>query len=411
MSYEPSHRRPPRQERWPNATPGEGWPAYQQGDGERSWASEDAFAGGRNGYATPSGGYGDASGGYGAASNGYASAGNGHGDVWGGRTATAEYGYGRAPARYDEPASGYWADGNGYGATTTAHPAAHPAAGDGYADGFDGATDGYAADGYTGGYADGYGQPDTGYGQPDTGYGQPDTGYGQPADGYVQTQDYYQDSQSWDGYAQPGNEFTVPADYQEQDQYPALEPGTSSVLVAPDTLGEWWRRPEAGTDRNLGRGLVVGAVMGILAAAVAIGVATFAAAFVRPQASPASVVGSIFIDRIPATLKHSVTAHFGAHDRTVLLLGMYVAIGLIAMVLGCMARRNPSVGVAGIAAFGLLGAFIVVTRPESRASDVIPSAIGAVAGVMALLWLARASAPVAVASLRPAYNGGRRRTR
>jgi hypothetical protein len=123
------------------------------------------------------------------------------------------------------------------------------------------------------------------------------------------------------------------------------------------------------------------------------------------------VVGSIFIDRIPAALKHSVMAHFGAHDRTVLLLGMYVAVGLIAIVIGCMARRNPSVGVAGIAAFGLLGAFIVVTRPESRASDVIPSAIGAVAGVMALLWLARASAPVAVASLRPAYNGGRRRTR
>ena len=367
MSYEPSHRKPPRQERWPNATPGEGWPAYQQGDGERSWASEDALAGSRNGYATASGGYGDAS--------------NGHGDARGGRTATAEYGYGRAPARYDEPTSGYRPGGNGYGATTTAYPAA----GDGYADGFDGATDGYTADGYTGGYADGYG----------------------PA------RDYYQDSQSWDGYAQPGNEFTAPAGYQEQDEYPALEPGTSSVLVAPDTLGEWWRRPEAGTDRNLGRGLMVGAVMGILAAAVAIGVATFAAAFVRPQASPASVVGSIFVDRMPATLKHSVMAHFGAHERTVLLLGMYVAIGLIAMVLGCMARRNPSVGVTGIAAFGLLGAFIVVTRPESRASDVIPSAIGAVAGVMALLWLARASAPAAVAaaSRRPSYGGGRRRTR
>ena len=396
MSYEPSHRRPPRQERWPNATPGEGWPAYQQGDGERSWASEDAFAGGRNGYATPSRAYGDASGGYGAASNGYASAGNGHGDVWGGRTATAEYGYGRAPARYDEPANGYWAGGNGYGATTTAYPAAYPAAGDGYADSFDGGADGYVADGYT---ADGY-----------TG------GYG---DGYGQAQDYYQDGQSWDGYAQPGHEFTAPAGheftapagYQEQDEYPALEPGTSSVLVAPDTLGEGWRRPDVGTGRDLGRGLVVGAVMGILAAAVAIGVATFAAAFVRPQASPASVMGSIFVDRIPAALKNSVMAHFGAHDRTVLLLGMYVAIGLIAMVLGCMARRNPSVGVAGIAAFGLLGAFIVVTRPESRASDVIPSAIGAVAGVMALLWLARASAPVAAASLPPTYNGGRRRTR
>jgi hypothetical protein len=370
MSYEPSHRRPPRQEPWPNATPGEGWPAYQQGDGERSWASEDALAGSRNGYAS-------ASNGYGAASNGYGDASGGFGQAWGGRTAPAEYGYGRAPARYEEPASGYWAGGNGYGATTTAYPAA----GDGYADGFDGAADGYVADGYTGGYTD----------------------------GYSQAQDNYQDGQSWDGYAQPGHEFTAPAGYQEQDEYPALEPGTSSVLVAPDTLGEWWRQPEAGTDRNLGRGLTVGAVMGILAAAVTIGVATFAAAFVRPQASPASVLSSIFIDRIPAALKHSVMAHFGAHDQTVLLLGMYVAIGLIAMVLGCMARRNPSVGVAGIAAFGLLGAFIVITRPESRASDVIPSAIGAVAGVMALLWLARASAPTV--ELQPSYSGGRRRTR
>ncbi|HME66747.1 MAG TPA: hypothetical protein VKG61_17800 [Streptosporangiaceae bacterium] len=375
MSYEPSHRRPPRQEPWPNATPAEGWPAYQQGDGERSWASADALAGSRNGYATASNGYGAASSGHGDASGGY-------GDAWGGRTATGEYGYGRAPARYEEPASGYWAGGTGYGATTTAYPPG----GDGYADGFDGAADGYAGDGYAGdGYTGGY------------------------TDGYGQAQDNYQDGQSWDGYAQPGHEFTAPAGYQEQDEYPALEPGTSSVLVAPDTLGEWWRRPEAGTDRNLGRGLTVGAVMGILAAAVAIGVATFAAAFVRPQASPASVVSSIFIDRVPAALKHSVMAHFGAHDQTVLLLGMYVAIGLIAMVLGCMARRNPSVGVAGIAAFGLLGAFIVITRPESRASDVIPSAIGAVAGVMALLWLARASAPTT--ELQPSYNGGRRRTR
>jgi hypothetical protein len=31
--------------------------------------------------------------------------------------------------------------------------------------------------------------------------------------------------------------------------------------------------------------------------------------------------------------------------------------------------------------------------------------------VMALLWLARASAPVATASSRPAYGGGRRRAR
>src|ERR1700729_4531585 len=94
MSYEPSHSRPPRQERWPNATPGEGWPAY--------------------------------------ASSGY-------GDAWGGRSATAEHGYGapwegRGAAPYQaEPTSGYWADANGYGGGDRTHPPA-PGASAGAAD-------------------------------------------------------------------------------------------------------------------------------------------------------------------------------------------------------------------------------------------------------------------------------------
>ena len=34
MSYDPSHRMPPRQERWPTATPAEGWPSYRDGEQE-----------------------------------------------------------------------------------------------------------------------------------------------------------------------------------------------------------------------------------------------------------------------------------------------------------------------------------------------------------------------------------------
>jgi hypothetical protein len=319
MSYEPSHRKPPRQERWPNATPGEGWPAYEQGDGGRTRDSAAAFAGSRNGHGGAR--YGDA--GYGYAGQGYVD-------------------------------QGYQAAGNGYGGDGYA--------GDGYADGFDDAQAQYGYDG-------------------------------------------------WDSHVQPGHEFTGPAGYLAQDEYPELDPAASSVLVAPDTMGEWWRAEPShdGDGDPESRGPVVGAVTGFLAAAVAIGVATFAAAFVRPQASPVSAVGGIFFDRIPATLRTTVMAHFGAHGKTVLLLG---AIGLVALVLGCLARRNPSAGVAGIAAFGLLGAFVAITRPESRASDVIPSVIGGLAGIIALLWLARASAPVPkAASLRPAYGGGRRRTR
>jgi hypothetical protein len=376
MSYEPSHRKPPRQERWPSATPGEGWPAYQQGDDGRAWEPVNAFTGSRNGYDA-------ASNGYGAADNGYGAAGHGYADTWGGRGTTAD-GYGDAwgGARYSDPGQDYRASGNGYGGTTTAYPAVGDGyGGDGYADGFDGAADGYRG------------------------------GYGDAADGYRPAEDYYEalnGYDGWDGYTEPGHEFTSPADYQAQDEYPALDPGASSVLVAPDTMGEWWGQPDHGRadDPDHSRGPVVAAIIGLLAAAVAIGVATLAAAFVRPQASPVSAVGGVFLDRLPATLRIHLMAHFGAHGQTVLLLG---AVGFLAIVLGFMARRNPGVGVAGIAALGLLGAFVAITRPESRASDVIPSAIGALAGIVALLWLARASAPVA--PRRPAYGDGGRRTR
>jgi hypothetical protein len=308
---------------------------------------------------------------------------------------------GHGGARSSDPGSGYWTAGNGYGGTTTADPGAGDAyaddayagsayVGDGYADGFDGAADGYAGGGYAGG------------------------GYGGPADGYGATEDYqetgngYDGYDGWDDYTQPGHEFTGPAGYLAQQEYPALEPASSSVLVAPDTMGEWWRQdPDAGLGRHLAdRGPLVGAVTGLLAAAVAIGVATFAAAFVRPQASPASAVSAALVDRIPATLRGHLTAHVGPHGQAVLLLGV---IGLAAMVFGIAARRNASLGVAGIAAFCLLGAFVAVTRPESRTSDVVPWVIGGLAGTLALLWLVRASAPTPeAASLRPAYGGTRR---
>ena len=318
--------------------------------------------GSRNGHAASGNGYR-------GTGVGYAGAWDGYGDTWDGR-GSARYGddgHGYGSPGYAD--SGPWAAGNGYGTTT-----AYPAAGDGYADGFDGAADGYAAAGPESYHENGY-------------------------DG-------------WDGYTQPGHEFTGSAVYLAQDEYPALDPAASSVLVAPDTMGEWWRQADPGRDGDRDpaeRGPIVGAVTGLLAIAVAVGVATFAAAFVRPQASPVSAVAGVFIDHLPASLKNQVLAHVGVHGQTVLLLG---AIALAAMVLGGMARRNPSIGVAGIAAFGLLGAFVAVTRPESRASDVIPSAIGGLAGIVALLWLARASAPAPRAeSSRPAYGGGRRRAR
>jgi hypothetical protein len=136
--------------------------------------------------------------------------------------------------------------------------------------------------------------------------------------------------------------------------------------------------------------LLAGAVAGFLAAAVALGVANLTAAFVRPQASPIIAVGGAFIDRTPPALKNFAVEKFGENDKNMLLLGMYVTVALIAIVIGVLAWRRLYIGVAGIGLFGLFGAFVAFTRPESHLTDVIPSLVGGIAGMVAVVLLIRA---------------------
>jgi hypothetical protein len=302
MSYDPSYRRPPRQDRWPNATPQEPWPAYSGADTYREGA-----------------GYQDG-------------------------------------AYHDSGADGYW-NGNGYDRDN----------------------------GYDRSY--GYGGVAADYG--DTW----DGGYGQQHD--------------QNGYA------GAPDDFAEPDLGEYLEPApTGALLIAPDTRQGLPIRSQ-GRDRNQPRGgLLVGAVTGLLAAGVAVGAATLAAAFVRPQASPVIAVGGAFIDRTPSAVKNFAVEHFGENDKAMLLLGMYAGIAVLAMVIGCLARRNAAIGVGGIAAFGLFGAFVAITRPESHPTDVVPSVIGGLAGIAAYAWLAWAASPTEPAALAPvrhARAGGHRR--
>jgi len=427
MSYEPSHRKAPRQERWPYATPQEAWPAYLGGDDYRAGDQARELQGAdRRGWATagyhgqpgyrPSFGGSEDPGypGYPPAEGTDAFAGPGNGYGAGGSYPDARGGYAGTASGYDDAGQGNTWAGNGY---------QDPAGGyadalDGYADGrvgYAGATDGYwdAADGFDGS-ANGYGSTANGYGSTANGYGSTANGYGSTANGYGSTANGYG---GHDGYAEarepfPGSVGSAGyADQLDQDEYTEPRP-SSPLLIAPDAVAEWgWLSDESEEpgwepDRT---GLIVGAVTGFLAAAVAIGVATLAAAFVRPQASPVIAVGGAFVDRTPAALKNFAVEHFGENDKTILLLGMYVLIACIAMAIGCLARRNVAIGVAGLAAFGLFGAFVAITRPESHVADVIPSVIGVIAGIAALLWLDRASAPVA--PLRHAHGGGRRRAR
>ena len=375
MSYDPSHRTPPRQERWPAATPAEGWPSYRDGE-------QQDF--------------------------GYAAQG-----------ATAGY-------RYQT------------GAQQAVATAAYPAVADGYggyagaADDFDG-RDGYGRDGYGRedyGYARSsvrYAEAQNGYAEPQVGYAEAQNGYAEPQGGYAEAQNGYEwsdatyagqaDGYEWsapDGYA--GGAYLGPGSYVEPGAVLTDNRGFTAdpMLTAPDAgvhpdrwQAEQERRREAGR-----RGPMVGAVTELLATGVVLGVSTLAAAVLKSATSPVGAMAAVFAERTPAALRNAVVHHFGAQGRTVLLLGMYVTFAVVALVIGTLARRDAAAGVAGVAAFTLFAAFVAITRPASHVADVMPVVIGGLAGMAAAMWLFRASAPqMAQGPLQQRRGGARRRTR
>jgi len=187
---------------------------------------------------------------------------------------------------------------------------------------------------------------------------------------------------------------------------------STGAFLSADTVADIrpFARERAMPRRSLAQ-LVAGAVAGFLAAAVALGVANFTAAFVRPQASPIIAVGGAFIDRTPPALKNFAVEKFGENDKNMLLLGMYVTIALIALVIGMLAGRRLYIGVAGIGLLGLFGAFVAFTRPESHLTDVIPSLVGGIAGMVAIVLLIRAATrrtgmPSRSADPAPGYQSG-----
>ncbi len=344
----------------PFATASGGYASGRRGqDGQSDYYGEptDGFDGARSGYGAASNGYGVATDGFDGAVNGYADAGNGYG----------------APDDYADHRNGHGWSGDGYG--------------DASRGGYGPAAGGAGTRGYLTG--------------PQDGFAGHQEGFAGTRDGYASSADYLAaDDYGEPDYAEP--HYTEPG-YAGSD-YARPRP-SGPMLRAPDTdmLPHLWLADRDRRREARRRGLIVGAVTGLLAAAVGIGVATLDAAFVGPQSSPVIVMGDAFIDRMPAALKTMAVDHFGQHGRTVLLLGMYVMIAIVAMAIGVLTRSAPVLGVAAIAVFGLFGAFITITRPQGQPSDVLPSVLGAIAGAIALLWLVRASAPVA--PLRPAHGG------
>ena len=275
MSYDPSHRKPPRQERWPQATPPDGWPSYRDDDahrdgqqadsryaadrqdaypatagyrgqasygvsgepGDRGYQSAvatDTFPPARNGYGAAAGygevgGYGDArdsydwtENGYGG-NGGYGAAGNANGNGYSGARNGNSYGTGAFPSRgyaggingYAGAADDFAEAANGYGAPSSGYAGTvggYPNAANGYAD---------AGDSFAGG-PDRYSRTEAGYGQATgdymsdaSGYHWSENGYGTATDDYAGAADGYaaaEDGYGSNGYGSAADTFAGPAD-------------------------------------------------------------------------------------------------------------------------------------------------------------------------------------------------------
>ena len=127
---------------------------------------------------------------------------------------------------------------------------------------------------------------------------------------------------------------------------------------------------------------------GLIAAFAALCVAGLVAATVRPEAGPVAAVGGAAIDRTPPAVKDFAVRNFGTDDKLVLRLGILVLLAVFAMAVGLLAVRHRIGGSAAVLAFGVVGAVAAAGRPEGRATDAVPSAVGALVAAGLLYVLA-----------------------
>jgi DMSO/TMAO reductase YedYZ molybdopterin-dependent catalytic subunit len=120
-------------------------------------------------------------------------------------------------------------------------------------------------------------------------------------------------------------------------------------------------------------------------------------------------VGSAGITLTPEWLKEFAIRHFGTNDKLVLLISLGTAIGVLAAMIGIVARRHLTAGLAGFGALGVLGALAAVTRPAGGWTAVIPSIAGGLAGMVALALLVRAMTRASLAERVEKPQGADRR--
>lgn len=136
-----------------------------------------------------------------------------------------------------------------------------------------------------------------------------------------------------------------------------------------------------------------GGLLGLAAGALTVGVATALAAgtgalgLTSPAAAPVVATGGFAVDRVPLWLKNLAVQLFGTADKAVLVTGILLVLAAASAGLGVLAvsgARGRRAALGGFALLGLVGALVVLSRPDHRLVDVIPLVMGVALGATLL---------------------------
>ncbi|MEN9801771.1 MAG: hypothetical protein RLZ37_896 [Actinomycetota bacterium] len=129
------------------------------------------------------------------------------------------------------------------------------------------------------------------------------------------------------------------------------------------------------------------ALFGLLSGASALSISSLLAALLSTW-SAVDAVGSSFIDRTPAWLKDLAIAWFGDDNKTVLRIGIFVVLAVLALTLGLASRTSPTPILLGNVFLAVLGIVAISERPGAIGRAIGALLLGCALGcaVSVLLW-------------------------
>ncbi|MDA8282146.1 MAG: molybdopterin-binding oxidoreductase, partial [Actinomycetota bacterium] len=127
----------------------------------------------------------------------------------------------------------------------------------------------------------------------------------------------------------------------------------------------------------------------LVALLVFLGVAELVAVPVGPAAAPTLAIGEVAIAHTPNPVKDFAIAHFGEHDKAVLVIGIYLVLALVAVAVGAATGtlRSRPPAFAALAVLGAVAALSAATRLTGGPLDAMPSMAGAAAAAAAFALL------------------------